>query len=41
VAATGGGSWTLHPALDGLAEGTLGADGRVSVPGRSVAVFVR
>ncbi len=41
VAATGGGSWALHPALDGLAEGTLSADGRVSVPGRSVAVFVR
>jgi len=40
VAAVGA-AWAIHPALDGLAEDALVADGRVSVPGRSVVVFVR
>ncbi|MFY8122970.1 MAG: alpha-1,6-glucosidase domain-containing protein, partial [Silanimonas sp.] len=41
VVAAGGGDWARHPALEGLAEGTLDARGRLAVPGRSVAVFVR
>ena len=39
--AVAGDGWTPHRALEGLAEGALGDDGQVSVPGRSVAVFVR
>jgi pullulanase-type alpha-1,6-glucosidase len=36
-----GDGWRSHPTLDGLAEATLDTGGRLSVPGRSVAVFVR
>lgn len=36
-----GDGWRSHPTLDGLAEATLDAGGRLSVHGRSVAVFVR
>ena len=36
-----GGDWSLHPALRTLADATLDADGRLSIPGRGVAVFVR
>ena len=41
LAESEGGDWALHPALEGLAEGTFDAHGRLAVPGRSVAVFVR
>lgn len=36
-----GGDWSLHPALHTLAEAALDADGRLSIPGRGVVVFVR
>lgn len=36
-----GDGWRAHPALDGLAEATLEASGRLSIRGRDVAVFVR
>ena len=35
------GGWRTHAALGGLDEATLDASGRLSLPGRSVAVFVR
>ena len=36
-----GGGWRTHPTLDELADATIDASGRLSVHGRSVAVFVR